>query len=189
MNWDFKNAKKLCQQLELLVSPLGAHVALTGGVLYKQGLRKDVDILFYPDGCATTFNRHEILDAIDEHKDFEILEVLGRVVKARAWGIGNIDFFFLDFDMSVKQAPGYGDSNKIRINSFQDLYMNPVPEYALYSVNEFFVIENYDDPNKFTICDVAGVDPESGIHHEGDTFDSLDEAIKECDNAAHEYYL
>jgi hypothetical protein len=40
-------ALKLCARMEEVVSPHGAHVALTGGCLYKDGARKDADIIIY----------------------------------------------------------------------------------------------------------------------------------------------
>lgn len=50
MNWTQHQAIQLCCVLEDIVPEFGAHVALTGGNLYKSGvgiLRKDADVLFY----------------------------------------------------------------------------------------------------------------------------------------------
>lgn len=45
--WTLDLAVALCKALEEIAPKFGAHVALTGGTLYKEGPRKDVDILFY----------------------------------------------------------------------------------------------------------------------------------------------
>jgi hypothetical protein len=39
--------KPIAKLLEAAAVPLGLHVALTGGTLYKEGIRKDVDWLVY----------------------------------------------------------------------------------------------------------------------------------------------
>jgi hypothetical protein len=45
--WTQAEAIQLCRILEDVVPHYGAHVALTGGCLYKEGPRKDVDVLLY----------------------------------------------------------------------------------------------------------------------------------------------
>ena len=45
--WTQAEAVELCRQIEAVCPAHGCHVALTGGLLYKDGLRKDADILFY----------------------------------------------------------------------------------------------------------------------------------------------
>jgi hypothetical protein len=45
--WNQSEAIALCVEIEKICPPFGCHVALTGGLLYKQGERKDCDILFY----------------------------------------------------------------------------------------------------------------------------------------------
>lgn len=45
--WTQRDVFKLCVGLEEIAPAFGAHVALTGGLLYKLGKRKDADILFY----------------------------------------------------------------------------------------------------------------------------------------------
>ncbi len=37
----------LAREVESVCVPFGCHVALTGGVLYKDGPRKDCDLIFY----------------------------------------------------------------------------------------------------------------------------------------------
>lgn len=45
--WTQAEAIRLCKQLEEFAPTYGCHVALTGGLLYKDGPRKDADILLY----------------------------------------------------------------------------------------------------------------------------------------------
>lgn len=45
--WTLQEAVELCRKIESVCPPFGCHVALTGGTLYKDGARKDADILFY----------------------------------------------------------------------------------------------------------------------------------------------
>lgn len=45
--WTQAEALALCERIEAGCPPYGCHVALTGGLLYKEGARKDADILFY----------------------------------------------------------------------------------------------------------------------------------------------
>lgn len=46
-HWNQLEAIALCRQIEQVCPKHGCHVALTGGTLYKEGLRKDLDLLFY----------------------------------------------------------------------------------------------------------------------------------------------
>jgi hypothetical protein len=45
--WTRDLALELCRDLERLAPAHGAHIGLTGGLLYKDGPRKDCDIIIY----------------------------------------------------------------------------------------------------------------------------------------------
>lgn len=45
--WTQAEGIALCRQIEGISPRFGLHVALTGGLLYKDGQRKDADILLY----------------------------------------------------------------------------------------------------------------------------------------------
>ena len=45
--WTQSDAVTLCRKVELICPQFGYHVALTGGCLYKEGERKDADLLFH----------------------------------------------------------------------------------------------------------------------------------------------
>jgi hypothetical protein len=47
MTWTHEQAVDLCTMIEQVAPRFGCHVALTGGLLYKDGPRKDCDLLIY----------------------------------------------------------------------------------------------------------------------------------------------
>lgn len=59
MMWTHEEAVELCRRLEEIAPAFGGHVALTGGTLYKDGLRKDVDILIYRSADEPEFKWDE----------------------------------------------------------------------------------------------------------------------------------
>lgn len=97
-DWTQQEAIALCVQLELIAEQCGGHVALTGGTLYKCGLRKDLDVLVY---------RVRQVDAFDWEKFFDMIK--SRLGIARAYDYGwckkaslngrAIDFFDPDAPM------------------------------------------------------------------------------------------
>lgn len=46
-NWTQSEAIALCVLIEAICPQFGCHVALTGGLLYRAGERKDCDLVFY----------------------------------------------------------------------------------------------------------------------------------------------
>jgi hypothetical protein len=92
MTWNTDSAIELCKQIEKVSPEFGCHVALTGGTLYKDGDRKDCDILFY---------RIRQTKEVDIEGLFKKLETLG-IKKVSGFGWchkaifknKNIDFFF-----------------------------------------------------------------------------------------------
>lgn len=45
--WTQQEAIELCKKIEAECPRAGCHVALTGGCLYRDGDRKDLDLIFY----------------------------------------------------------------------------------------------------------------------------------------------
>lgn len=90
--WTQAEALDLCRRIEDFCPTFGCHVALTGGLLYKDGPRKDADILFY---------RIRQVEKIDVDG---LLSALSRVGVAKTSGFGfvhkaefngkNVDLFF-----------------------------------------------------------------------------------------------
>ena len=107
MNWTLDEAQKLCILVENAVRPANAHVALTGGVLYKDGARKDLDLLFY--GVRQTYGVDPaiLLPAL-EKLGFEIGEQYGWVTKAY-YQSKPVDLFFPElYPPSPEQTNHYG---------------------------------------------------------------------------------
>jgi len=93
--WSQEEAIALCTALEKFVPDFGCHVALTGGCLYSDGLRKDVDIMFY---------RIRQQKEIDEKSLYAALKGFGITFGARHGWVQkatyqdkNIDFFFPEY--------------------------------------------------------------------------------------------
>jgi len=92
MSWTQEQAVTLCRVMESICTRHGCHVALTGGTLYKDGERKDCDVLFYRIRQAQSINIEGLID------DFRSIGILvlsehGWVKKAMFNG-KNIDMFF-----------------------------------------------------------------------------------------------
>lgn len=92
--WSLEEAVELCRIVEAVCQRYGCHVALTGGALYKDGKRKDCDLLFY---------RIRQIPAIDLDGlwvglagiGLEKVSGFGWVFKAKAGALGkNVDCFF-----------------------------------------------------------------------------------------------
>lgn len=63
--WDALTAISLCKAIERVCPPFGCHVALTGGVLYKEGLRKDCDLIFYRIRQVEEINYEGLFKALE----------------------------------------------------------------------------------------------------------------------------
>lgn len=100
--WTQGKAIELCIALEAIAPQFGAHIGLTGGCLYKQGARKDCDILIY---------RIRQVPAIDEEGFFEAIKQIGVEKKSgfgwchkAEWQGLLIDFFFPEEDGEYERA-------------------------------------------------------------------------------------
>jgi len=109
MTWTQQEAIDLCIKLEAVAPDFGAHIGLTGGLLYKQGKRKDADIIIY---------RIRQVEAIDATGLFDAFELLGvRKVSGFGWCHKAtyqgkpIDFFFPEEDGEYN--PEHADVNDI----------------------------------------------------------------------------
>lgn len=93
MTWTQAQAVELCRKIEAIAPNFGAHVALTGGTLYKDGERKDADIMFYRIRQVPTIDEDGLLEALWRELGIDIIEHIGWVTKAVCNG-GDIDLFF-----------------------------------------------------------------------------------------------
>lgn len=62
--WTLPEAVDLCRQIEAVCPAYGCHVALTGGVLYKDGPRPDLDLVFYRIRQVDEINIDGLLEAL-----------------------------------------------------------------------------------------------------------------------------
>lgn len=94
--WTQREAIDLCIKLERIAPAFGAHVALTGGLLYKSGQRKDCDILIYR---IRQIEKIDIDGLFCAAKDIDIVKTggFGWCHKAEYFG-KPIDFFFPEED-------------------------------------------------------------------------------------------
>lgn len=63
--WTQKEALELCVKVEAVCPPHGCHVGLTGGLLYKEGPRKDCDLVFYRIRQCAEINEDGLYDALE----------------------------------------------------------------------------------------------------------------------------
>lgn len=90
--WTQAEAIALCEKIEAVCPAFGCHVALTGGLLYKPGARKDADILFYRIRQTPEIDVDGLMAALRE-LGIEPAEDFGWCHKA-AYAGKPIDFFF-----------------------------------------------------------------------------------------------
>lgn len=97
--WNLDKAIELCRKIEVIAPRFGAHVALTGGCLYKDGERKDVDILIYRIRQEPHISIDGFFDALDLILGVKRTADYGWCHKANYQGM-DIDFFFPEQDGS-----------------------------------------------------------------------------------------
>lgn len=69
--WNQSEGVELCRKIEAICPNYGYHVAMSGGVLYKDGERKDLDLIFY---------RIRQWESVDAAPMFEALNPIGIAV-------------------------------------------------------------------------------------------------------------
>lgn len=66
-SWSQAEALAACMELEPLIRPLGMHIGMTGGCLYSEGERKDMDIILYRHHGAELCTFDQFLEAMSAH--------------------------------------------------------------------------------------------------------------------------
>lgn len=85
-------AEELCLKIYEALGPFGFYPALTGGVLYKTGSRKDVDIVIYRNRQKSPAFEMSDLEGLLKKSGLEDIEFFGFVTKAK-YGAVNVDLF------------------------------------------------------------------------------------------------
>lgn len=92
--WTQIQALRLCRRVEEFAPLYGYHVGLTGGCLYKEGWRKDCDLIFYPHQNGEPQNLPKLFESL-ERNGFKLGEEHGWMRKAIYDG-KPIDCFFME---------------------------------------------------------------------------------------------
>jgi hypothetical protein len=159
--WTQDDAISLCVAIESIAPTYGCHVALTGGSLYKRGLRKDADILFYRIRQVDEINESGLLDALSNELGMIIGQRYGWVVKAE-YCEKPVDLFFPESKNNERMSDGkeYGDKAPCRYDV--DDYSRNIPNgiiggcpitstmiQALFSDEEILMLIARDCGRKF----------------------------------------
>ncbi len=87
-------AIELCKKIEDYAPLFGCHVALTGGCLYNDGPRKDIDILFYRIRQVDKIDVSGLLISLRNNLGFIFDEYKGGWLVKGKCGAVNVDVFF-----------------------------------------------------------------------------------------------
>lgn len=91
--WTQAEAIELCKRIESVCPTFGCHVALTGGLLYKDGPRKDCDLLFYRIRQVSSINMIGLVEHLEKSERCKIKGV-GWCYKASFEDSRTADLFF-----------------------------------------------------------------------------------------------
>ena len=95
MKWTRQESIELLTKIEQVCPSTGCHVALTGGVLYKKGPRKDLDIIFYRIRQIERIDKDKLFDLLDKKFNIVISSKHGWMCKAICKNTNRgIDIFF-----------------------------------------------------------------------------------------------
>ena len=95
--WTQREALDLVKKIEGFAPNYGYHVGLTGGVLYKDGDRKDIDVIFYPHNDPKNVpDEQGLIDALLCNMGIVVNEekYYGWLRKARYF-MKDLDLFFM----------------------------------------------------------------------------------------------
>jgi hypothetical protein len=103
---NLEKAVNICAIIELISPQFGCHVALTGGCLYKDGERKDLDILFYRIRQKKEIDYDGLFSALSKI-GFKKPEGFGWLFKSEYFGCP-VDMFFPEEVGGGEYDPEYG---------------------------------------------------------------------------------
>jgi len=115
--WTQDEALVLCVLIESICPKYGCHVALTGGLLYKDGLRKDCDILFYRIRQEPFIRWDDLFIAL-EVVGFKVVDDFGWCKKLTYRG-KNIDAFDPEAPSCAEEF-GYSDEPLVEEPTFEE---------------------------------------------------------------------
>ena len=92
-NWSQREAIDMVKKIEAICPQYGCHVALTGGLLYKDGPRKDCDILFYRIRQVGEIDEDGLWNTLENSLGFVKMDTFGWLTKA-LYNLKKVDVFF-----------------------------------------------------------------------------------------------
>ena len=116
MTWTLEEARVLIIELERLLPTVGCHIGLTGGVLYKEGIRKDLDLIVYRIRDYGKIINADMV-SVFEKCGVEIIRQYGWMYKARYKGKG--------IDILIPESTGKND----KYPSTQEEWMHHLVEF------------------------------------------------------------
>lgn len=96
-SWNRDEAFALCAAIHTLTEQCGCYVALTGGLLYKDGPRKDLDLVFYRIRQVEGIDKKLLFVLLDESLGIKAVKGFGFCHKALLDG-KTIDMLFPEED-------------------------------------------------------------------------------------------
>lgn len=106
--WTQKQAVEFCRTIEDFAPRYGCHVALTGGTLYREGERKDADLILYRIRQIPKIDVDGLVSAL-QSIGVEFHQTVGWCFKA-TFEDRSIDFLFPEHADS--EGAGYKQENK-----------------------------------------------------------------------------
>lgn len=96
--WTQAEAIALCSSIHPLTNQCGCYVALTGGLLYKEGPRKDLDLVFYRIRQVDGIDKKLLFALLDESLGIKVVKGFGFCHKALSPDGRTIDMLFPEED-------------------------------------------------------------------------------------------
>lgn len=102
--WTAEDAFILAKEVEAIAPQYGYHVALTGGLLYKEGPRKDCDLVLYRDGNEK-YSPQQLLWGLAKIVNFTTDTVAHYRVHKATWRGLPVDIFLPENDGPYSEHP------------------------------------------------------------------------------------
>ena len=115
---DLEQAVRICRIIERASPEFGCHVALTGGCLYKDGERKDIDLLFYRVRQVKEIDYQGLFAALVK-LGFELPNGFGWLFKSKYFGCP-VDMFFPEEVGGGEYDPEHGKTPEQKSNERDD---------------------------------------------------------------------
>lgn len=125
--WTQQQALQACRELEPIIAPMGMHVGLTGGCLYKDGARKDMDVILYRHHGAELATFDQFCATLAAER-IAVIAVHHNVVKCQwqRWpvlqgSLGGVDFILRAVSWPETEACPEGSSDSPKAGTDPDL--------------------------------------------------------------------